>query len=192
MLIAFNKPYGVLSQFSPTQTKHRTLAEFGFPKNVYPIGRLDADSEGMLLLSDEPDLNDLLLNPRRNHRRIYLAQIENIPSGESLRKLRDGVIINNRRTLPCHVRIPQPQPDIEQRNPPIRFRKNIPVCWIEIELIEGKNRQVRKMTASIGHPTLRLMRVQIGDFCLDALDTGTWKILSDEERKKVFLASGMR
>ena len=185
MLIAFNKPYNVLSQFTSSDGQHRTLAEFGFPKNVYPVGRLDVDSEGLLLLSDESDLNDLLLNPRNQHRRTYWAQVENVPSEEALEKLQYGVISNSRQTLPCRSRILDPQPIIGQRNPPIRFRKNIPTCWIAIELIEGKNRQVRKMTAAIGHPTLRLIRVQIGEFRLNELDPGEWKYLSNDERKKV-------
>lgn len=162
LLIAFHKPYGVLSQFTTSDAHHRTLAEFGFPKNVYPIGRLDLDSEGLLLLSDEPALNEQLLHPRNQHRRVYRVQVENIPTAKTLRALEKGLIIAGRKTLPCRAQLPDPQPKIPDRDPPIRSRKNIPTCWIDLELSEGKNRQVRRMTAAVGHPTLRLVRVKIG------------------------------
>ena len=188
MLIAFNKPYGVVSQFTPAYadgaasarqgpdgSPNRTLAEFGFPKDVYPIGRLDADSEGLLLLSDEPAWNERLLHPRHAHEREYWAQVERIPAPEALKKLERGVSIQSRKTLPCRAWILEPQPEISvaaadvsrlhnsssqsgltsaatiikipPRDPPIRFRKSVPDCWIGLELIEGKNRQVRRMTA---------------------------------------------
>jgi 23S rRNA pseudouridine2457 synthase len=182
MLIAFNKPFGVLSQFSDDGSKYRTLAEFGLPKNVYPIGRLDADSEGLLLLSDEPEWNEKLLHPRHAHRREYWAQVEKIPSPESLLKLEKGIFIQGRKTLPCRARLLEPQPKIPPRVPPIRSRKSVPDCWIGLELIEGKNRQVRHMTAAIGHPTLRLIRVRIGYCWLGDLSPGKWKILNDQER----------
>jgi 23S rRNA pseudouridine2457 synthase len=185
MLIAFNKPYGVVSQFTRDGSDFRTLAEFGFPPRVYPIGRLDADSEGLLLLSDEPELNDRLLHPQHGHRRVYWAQIERIPSAEALRKLEKGVEVQGRKTLPCRARILEPQPKPPPRDPPIRFRKNVSDCWIALELIEGRNRQVRRMTAAIGHPTLRLIRVQIGDFELDELAAGNWKTLTSDERRLV-------
>ena len=212
MLIAFHKPFGVLSQFTgdlPRRSTaqaggppNRTLAEFGFPKNVWPIGRLDADSEGLLLLSDEPEWNEKLLHPRNAHEREYWAQVEKIPSPESLKKLEEGVVIQGRKTLPCRAWILEPQPEvvasslrfetigaqrrhytIPPRNPPIRFRKSVPDCWIGLELIEGKNRQVRRMTAAIGHPTLRLIRVRIGYFRLGALTAGEWKILTSDDCK---------
>jgi 23S rRNA pseudouridine2457 synthase len=182
MLIAFNKPFGVLSQFTGDGSPNRALAEFGFPKNVYPIGRLDADSEGLLLLSDEAKWNEKLLHPRHGHEREYWAQVEKIPTPESLQKLENGILIQGRKTLPCRAWILEPQPEIPPRVPPIRFRKSIPDCWIGLELIEGKNRQVRKMTAAIGHPTLRLMRVRIGGLKLGDLVAGKWKILTEEER----------
>jgi 23S rRNA pseudouridine2457 synthase len=185
MLVAFNKPYGVLSQFTPDGSPNRTLAEFGFPKNIYPIGRLDADSEGLLLLSDEAALNEKLLHPRHAHEREYWAQVENIPSPDSLRDLENGVLVQGRKTLPCRAWILEPQPQIAPRIPPIRFRKSIPTCWIGLELVEGKNRQVRRMTAAIGHPTLRLMRVRIGRFELGTLAPGVWKILAPDERNRV-------
>lgn len=195
MLIAFNKPFGVLSQFTsdlPRQSaaaaggsSHRTLAEFNFPKNVYPIGRLDADSEGLLLLSDEAKWNEKLLHPKNAHEREYWAQVEKIPSPENLKKLEKGILIQSRKTLRCRAWILEPQPKIPPRVPPIRFRKSVPDCWIGLELIEGKNRQVRKMTAAIGHPTLRLLRVRIGNFWLGDLPQGQWRILSATDETQI-------
>jgi 23S rRNA pseudouridine2457 synthase len=185
MLIAFNKPSGVLSQFTSDGSPNRTLAEFDFPKNVYPIGRLDADSEGLLLLSDEPAWNERLLHPRHAHEREYWAQVEKIPSPEVLKKLGKGILIQGRKTLPCRAWLLEPQPEIAARVPPIRFRKSVPDCWIGLELIEGKNRQVRKMTAAIGHPTLRLLRVRIGNFWLGDLPAGQFKILDEHERRLI-------
>ena len=213
VLIAFNKPFGVLSQFTGDGSPNRPLAEFGFPKNVYAIGRLDADSEGLLLLSDEARWNDRLLNPRHAHEREYWAQVEKIPTAESLKKLETGIVIQGRKTLRCRAWLlePQPQvvaasrqcgannasgnnaalcrdaatPKIPPRTPPIRFRKSVPDCWIGLELVEGKNRQVRRMTAAIGHPTLRLIRVRIGDFWLGDLPPGQWRELTPPEIKLV-------
>lgn len=185
MLIAFHKPYGVLSQFTADGSPNRPLAEFGFPKNVYPIGRLDADSEGLLLLSDEPEWNARLLEPRHAHEREYWAQVERIPTTEALDKLSRGLVIQGRKTLPCRAWLLTPQPQVPPRDPPIRFRKSVPDCWIGLELIEGKNRQVRRMTAAIGHPTLRLLRVRIGRFVLGDLPAGQWRILSEPERRLV-------
>ncbi len=186
MLLAFNKPYGVLSQFTPDGSPNRPLAEFGFPPGVYPIGRLDADSEGLLLLSDEAALNAKLLHPRHGHERIYWAQVERIPAPDALAQLERGVIIAGRKTLPCKARMLDPQPeDVPPRDPPIRYRKNVADCWVELELTEGKNRQVRKMTAAVGHPTLRLMRVQIGRFELGSLMPGKWRELTGAERQLV-------
>ena len=190
MLIAFNKPFGVLSQFTSDGSKNRPLAEFGFPKGVYPIGRLDADSEGLLLLSDEPRLNRKLLHPRHAHEREYWVQVERIPTATALAELEKGVIVQGRKTLPCRARILKPQPELPPRDPPIRFRKTVPTCWITLELVEGKNRQVRHMTAAIGHPTLRLIRVRIGGFRLSNLPGGKWKKLNQRERKMV-LQSGI-
>jgi len=190
MLIAFHKPYGVLSQFTRDGSDFRTLAEFNFPPRVYPIGRLDADSEGLLLLSDEAELNERLLHPQHGHRRVYWAQVERIPPAEGLRKLAKGVLVQGRKTLPCCAWLLKPQPELPPRDPPIRFRKNVPDCWIALELIEGRNRQARRMTAAIGHPTLRLIRVQIGDFELGRLPAGHWKILALRERKRVLQSDG--
>jgi 23S rRNA pseudouridine2457 synthase len=185
MLIAFNKPYGVLSQFTSDGSPNRPLTEFNFPKNVYAIGRLDADSEGLILLSDEAHWNEKLLHPRNAHEREYWAQVERIPTPESLVQLSRGLVIQGHKTLPCRAWFLDPQPAIPPRTPPIRVRKSVPDCWIGLELIEGKNRQVRRMTAAIGHPTLRLLRVRIGKLTLDnlALLAGQWRILTAEESR---------
>ena len=201
MLIAFHKPFGVLSQFTSDGSPNRPLAEFGFPKNVYPIGRLDADSEGLLLLSDEAKWNEKLLHPRHAHEREYWAQVERIPTASALDQLQRGVTIQGRKTLPCRAWLLEPQPvladsrcfigparedvhpTVPPRCPPIRFRKNVPDGWIGLELIEGKNRQVRRMTASIGHPTLRLLRVRIGQFWLGDLPPGQWRMLTTDDIK---------
>jgi 23S rRNA pseudouridine2457 synthase len=185
MLIAFHKPFGVLSQFTTDGSPNRTLAEFGFPKGVYALGRLDADSEGLLLLSDEAALNRELLHPRQGHTRVYWAQVENIPPKEALQKLAKGVVVQGRETLPCRAWLLEPQPEVPARMPPIRFRKLIPAVWIGLELVEGKNRQVRRMTAAIGHPTLRLLRVRIGHFELGELAPGKWVALSEADRRRV-------
>jgi 23S rRNA pseudouridine2457 synthase len=183
MLIAFHKPYGVLSQFTQEQEGQRTLAEFGFPPNVYPVGRLDRDSEGLLLLSDEPGISTRLLHPRSKHQRTYWAQVEGRPDEAALEPLKSGLDINGRRTLPCHAKVLKPQPVLADRKPPIRSRQNVPTSWLEIQLIEGKNRQVRRMTATIGYPTLRLLRVAIGSLRLGDLAMGKWKHVSASERR---------
>lgn len=190
MLIAFNKPYGVLSQFTPDGSPNRTLAEFQFPQGVYPIGRLDADSEGLLLLSDEAELNDRLLHPRHAHGRLYWAQVERIPGEAALASLSRGVVIQGHRTLPCRAWQLDPQPEVPPRHPPIRFRKSVPDCWIALELVEGKNRQVRRMTAAIGHATLRLIRMRIGRFELGDLSPGRWNALTAAERNRVLADAG--
>jgi 23S rRNA pseudouridine2457 synthase len=142
---------------------------------VYPIGRLDAESEGLLLLSDEAALNQRLLHPRHGHVRTYWAQVERVPSAAALAQLERGVVIGGRHTLPCRAWMLDPQPTLAPRDPPIRFRKNVPDCWIALELIEGKNHQVRRMTAAVGHPTLRLIRVQVGALPLGDLALGEWR-----------------
>lgn len=179
ILYAFNKPFAVLSQFSSDGSDKRTLAEFGFPSDVYPIGRLDFDSEGLLLLSNDGSLNKRLLDPKNAHARTYLVQVENIPKEDALDKLRYGVLIEGRKTLPAGVRLLECTPDLPPRPVPIRFRKNIPTSWIELTITEGKNRQVRKMTAAVGHPTLRLVRIAIGDLSLFDLE------LSPGEKKEL-------
>ena len=188
MLIAFNKPYGFLSRFTPEPgSRWRPLAELSLPPLVYPIGRLDADSEGLLLLTDETTLNERLLHPRHSHEREYWAQVERSPSDDALSILSRGVSLSGMRTQPCRALRLEPQPDLPPRVPPIRFRKNVPDCWISLVLTEGKNRQVRRMTAAIGHPTLRLIRVRIGMLCLSDLDLspGQWHKLAPDERSRV-------
>jgi 23S rRNA pseudouridine2457 synthase len=185
VLIAFNKPYGVLSQFTDDGSANRSLAEFGFPPRVYPIGRLDADSEGLLLLSDEPALNARLLRPSHAHGRLYWVQVEGKPGVKDLQSLCRGVVIQGRKTLPCRATLLEPPPLVPPRQPPIRFRKTVPDSWIALELVEGKNRQVRRMTAAIGFPTLRLLRVRIGNFELGDLPPGTWRVLEADERELV-------
>lgn len=186
MLLAFHKPFGVLSQFSPA-APHRTLADFGLPPRVYPLGRLDADSEGLLLLSDEGALNHELLSPARAHPREYWAQVERVPSADALRRLEQGLSLSGRlgKSLPCRAWLLDPPPPIPPRDPPIRFRKTVPTAWLALRLCEGKNRQVRRMTAAIGHPTLRLWRVRIGAYELGALPPGQWRELGPEERRLV-------
>jgi 23S rRNA pseudouridine2457 synthase len=182
MLLAFHKPYGVLSQFTPDGSPNRPLGEFGFPPGVYPVGRLDADSEGLLLLSDEPEWNARLLEPRRHHRRVYWVQVERIPTDAALRQLEHGLVIQGHRTRPARAWRLEVSPGLPPRQPPIRFRKSVPDCWIALELVEGRNRQVRRMTAAIGHPTLRLVRAQIANFPLGDLPPGHWRELAAAER----------
>lgn len=187
MLIALHKPYGVLSQFTPEPgSRWRTLADFGLPADVYALGRLDADSEGLLLLSDEPGLNSRLLDPAAAHRREYWVQVERIPTDAALARLARGVKLGGSTTLPCKVRRLEPAPAVPPRDPPVRARKSVPDCWLALELVEGKNRQVRRMTAAIGHPTLRLLRVRIGKFAPDDLAPGRWRGLTAAERAAVF------
>lgn len=180
--IAFHKPYGVLSQFTG-EPHQRTLAEFNFPKGVYAAGRLDKDSEGLLLLTDDGPLKHTLLHPQNAHKKTYWVQVEGIPSKESLSILERGVVIKGYKTKPCSASIFSPNPDIPERTPPIRKRKSIPTTWISITLVEGKNRQVRRMTAKIGHPTLRLIRMQIEGVSLRGLPVGEWKSL---RKKNIF------
>ena len=192
VLIAFHKPYGVLARFTPDGSPNRTLAEFRFPAGVYPIGRLDADSEGLLLLSDEPSWNDRLLHPRHAHPREYWVHVERVPTDEALRRLEQGVVVAGRPSRPCRAWRLDPPPSVPPREPPIRFRKTVPDAWIALELVEGKNRQVRRMTAAVGHPTLRLIRVRIGKLFLGdlKLDCGRWMPLSDPDRRLLFAPQG--
>jgi 23S rRNA pseudouridine2457 synthase len=183
MLLAFHKPYGVLSQFTKEHPTHRVLAEFGFPKEVYPIGRLDSDSEGLILLSDEARWNERLLHPKHGHARTYHAQVEGLPDAAALEKLRRGVKLPDFTTLPCKAELVTPEPSYAPRVPPIRARKSIPTSWLALTLTEGKNRQVRRMTAAVGYPTLRLIRAAIGGFKLKeaGLEEGKWRELTPEE-----------
>jgi 23S rRNA pseudouridine2457 synthase len=178
--LVFHKPYGVLSRFTSDGSKWRTLAEFGLPKDVWPIGRLDADSEGLLVLSSDKKLVDRLLSPKHAHARTYWVQVERIPDDAALAKLRSGVLLDGERTRPAQARHID-APTIPPREPPIRFRKTVPDSWIELVLIEGRNRQVRRITAAVGHPTLRLVRAKIGDYALGSLAPGEWRVLDDQE-----------
>lgn len=172
--IAFYKPYGILSQFTSDKLEE-TLSVFNLPKDVYPCGRLDKDSEGLLILSNDGAFIDQLLNPKFEKEKIYWVQVENIPDHESLTKLaRGGIQIQDYKTKPASVKILDPQPLMPDRTPPIRTRLTIPTCWLEIKISEGKNRQVRRMTASINHPTLRLLRMQVGKYKLGELRPGEW------------------
>jgi len=190
VLIAFNKPYGVLSQFTADGSPNRTLAEFAFPKNAYPVGRLDADSEGLILLTDEAGLNTRLLHPSQAHQREYWAQVERVPTPQSLATMAKGLVLQGRQSLPCRAWVLNPPPTVPERSPAVRFRKTVPTCWIALVLTEGKNRQVRRMTASIGHPTLRLLRVRIGEFMLGNLAPGQWRTLNPDERRQVLGSAG--
>ncbi|HEY9791273.1 MAG TPA: pseudouridine synthase [Candidatus Obscuribacterales bacterium] len=183
LYLAFFKPYGCLSQFTPEPGSDKeTLSAFGFPPKVYPIGRLDWNSEGLLLLSDDGDLNFELLNPEKKHRRTYLVQVENMPSQEALRKLESGLVLDGRRTLPAQAGLVE-EPALPPRAVPIRFRQSIPTAWISLTLTEGRNHQVRRMTAAVGHPTLRLVRASIGELQLAALglEPGKWRKLTAVE-----------
>jgi len=182
LIIAFHKPYGVLSQFSPDGSANKSLAEFGFPPRVYPLGRLDADSEGLLLLSDEPKWNATLLSPGNHVPKTYHVLVERLPSAEALAKLQSGVLLEGRLTLPAQATLLEPEPIYPPRNPPVRFRKNVVDVWIALQIREGKNRQVRRMTASVGHPTLRLIRVAIGQFFLGDLPVGKWRSIDPDEQ----------
>ena len=179
------KPYLVLSQFT-SQLNKQTLADyFAVPKNVYPVGRLDYDSEGLLILTNDTRLNSQLLSPLHSHEREYWVQVEGIPEPAAISKLASGVEINidgkAYRTKKCKTELFTVIPALPERNPPIRFRKNIPDSWIRLTLTEGKNRQVRKMTAKVGHPTLRLIRYRIEKMTIEGLNPGDMKMHSQQE-----------
>ncbi len=177
--ILFNKPYGVLTQFTGTEDE-RTLAEFSLPKGVYAAGRLDKDSEGLLLLTDDGAFKDRLTHPRFEHYKTYLVQVEGIPTDEAIAKLCNGVVISGYKTKRAKVqRVAESElAFLWERDPPIRFRQNIPTAWLRISIYEGKNRQVRRMTAAAGYPTLRLIRVAIMDYQLENLRPGEWREVS--------------
>ncbi len=175
-LILFNKPFGVLSQFTDrgTQTARQTLSDFIELPGVYPAGRLDRDSEGLMLLTDDGRLQARIADPRFKMAKTYLVQVEGEVTDEALEQLRKGVRLKDGMTRPAEAeRIAGP--DIWPRDPPVRFRKSVPDCWISLTIREGRNRQVRRMTAAVGNPTLRLVRWRIGDWSLDALPQGQWR-----------------
>ena len=179
------KPYGVLPQFTDTLGR-KTLKGFGpFPNDVYAVGRLDMDSEGLMLLTNDREVNYRLTEPKFEHARTYLVQVEGIPSTHALEQLRGGVMIQREKTKISEVRVLEHDPDLPPRTPAIRYRKTIPTSWIEITLREGRNRQVRKMTSAVGYPTLRLIRVKIGDLSLDKLRPGDSRQLGREEAERL-------
>lgn len=175
-LILFNKPYDVLSQFTDARspTPRATLSDFVDVPGVYPAGRLDRDSEGLLLLTDDGRLQSRISDPRYKTAKTYLAQVEGEPDEAALEALRKGVVLNDGPTRPASARRID-DPELWPRNPPVRFRKTVADCWIELTISEGRNRQVRRMTAAVGHPTLRLVRWRIGDWALDGLAPGEWR-----------------
>jgi len=187
----FHKPYQVLSQFSAEGDK-RTLADYfqGLPKNIYPVGRLDYDSEGLLLLTDDKLLTHQLLNPAHVHPRTYWVQVEGTPTAQAIQQLEHGVLISidgkAYRTQKATAEILTVTPKVAERDPPIRFRKNIPTSWIALTLTEGKNRQVRRMTAAAGFPTLRLIRYAIGGLTLDVLAPGEYKLMDEQIKELLF------
>lgn len=179
--LIFHKPYGVLTQFTDRSSEPRpTLADYIEAPNVYPTGRLDADSEGLLLLTDDGPLQHRLLDPKFGHRRTYLVQVEGIPDAELLTPFGKGVVVQGIRTRPAAVRV-IPEPDLPPRIPPIRYRASIPTSWLELTLTEGRNRQVRRMTAAVGFPTLRLIRWSIENLTLEGLEPGKHRRLSSSE-----------
>jgi 23S rRNA pseudouridine2457 synthase len=174
MLIAFNKPFGVICKFSP-EPGRPTLADYIKVPNVYPAGRLDTDSEGLLLLTDDGVLQARIANPRHELAKIYWAQVEGTPTEAALSALRSGVDLDDFRTKPVGAQVISEPPNLWPRNPPIRYRAKIPTTWLELTLREGKNRQVRRMTARVGFPTLRLVRAAIGRVSVDSLEPGAWR-----------------
>jgi pseudouridine synthase len=179
MVILFNKPFGVLSQFTP-ESGHKALDEFGFPAGVYAAGRLDHDSEGALLLTDNGPLIKKLLDPKFGHPRTYLAQVDGQITEEAVKKLAAGVDIKGYHTKPCIAEIAEVPDNLWPRTPPVRFRANIPTSWVRLTLTEGKNRQVRHMTAAVGFPTLRLIRIKIGNISLEGLQPGQWRFVQEK------------
>jgi 23S rRNA pseudouridine2457 synthase len=185
--IAFNKPYGVLPCFTDPNGRP-TLADYIDLPGVYAAGRLDLDSEGLLLLTSDGTLAHHITDPQHNLPKLYLAQIERIPSEQALEQLRKGVVLNGKETRPAEVRLLLDDPQLSDRPVPIRFRKNVPTAWVEITLREGLNRQVRRITAAVGHPTLRLVRVAIGPVLLGDLQSGKWRDLTSREISQIYSA----
>jgi 23S rRNA pseudouridine2457 synthase len=178
MLIAFNKPFNVLCQFTDrSQPARRTLAEFGLPAGVYAAGRLDYDSEGLLLLTDDGALAHRLTDPAHKQPKTYWVQVEGAPDEARLRSLREGVMLSDGPARAVQARLLETPPTLWPREPPVRYRKTVPDAWIELVLQEGRNRQVRRMSAAVGLPTLRLVRVAMGVHDLDDTEPGGWRIV---------------
>ena len=173
-MICFNKPYGVLSQFTP-EGRWRGLKDFIDIPNVYAAGRLDADSEGLLLLTDDGQAQARIADPRFKMEKTYWVQVDGVPTEAALATLRQGVLLNDGPTLPARARTIDPPPGLWERDPPIRVRQSKPTSWLELSIKEGRNRQVRRMTAAVGLPTLRLIRAAIGPYALDGLAPGCWR-----------------
>lgn len=178
------KPFDVLTQFTDGSGR-ATLKDFVNVPDVYPVGRLDRDSEGLILLTDDGRLANRLADPRFDHPKTYLAQVERIPTDEAISQLRRGVVLNDGPTKPAGARVLEIEPSLPERPVPIRFRKNVPTCWVELILREGRNRQVRRMTAAVGYPTLRLVRVAIGPILLGDLQPGEWRDLDEAEIRRL-------
>jgi 23S rRNA pseudouridine2457 synthase len=179
-----NKPFEVLTQFTD-EAGRSTLKDFVSVPNIYPVGRLDYDSEGLVLLTDDKQMQHRLSNPQFKVEKTYLVQVEGLPSDEALTRLRLGVMIKGVKTTPAKVQILEEEPHVWERSKPIRFRKNIPTTWLEIKISQGMNRQVRRMTAAIGHPTLRLIRPAIGTLTLNDLQPGEYRELTESEVKQL-------
>jgi 23S rRNA pseudouridine2457 synthase len=173
-ILLFNKPYGVICQFSKDGL-HPTLADYIAVPDVYPAGRLDTDSEGLLLLTDDGKLQHRITDPKHKLPKTYWVQVEGIPDEAALQKLRQGVQLKDGPTLPAEAQLMEDPEGLWLREPPVRFRKAIPTSWLSLTIREGRNRQVRRMTAAVGYPTLRLIRYQIGDLTLDSLPSGEWR-----------------
>jgi len=181
-VLRFWKPYGVLTQFTDPEGRP-TLANYIAEPGVYAAGRLDFDSEGLLILTDSGAINARLTQPRFEHPKTYLVQVERIPDEVALEHLRRGVELRDGKTRPAQVELLAAPPDLPERPVPVRFRKNVPTAWLRLTITEGRKWQVRRMTAAVGYPTLRLVRAAIGPITLDGLTPGQWLWLSDAERK---------